>query len=94
MLFVFLYLPTNTLYTEIAARATFTHISLVVGVDVPEEGVYAILDSPIPEYDPETQWREEGFPEIGEDGRYYRTWFVYDIPTEGTGVVFNRPINR
>lgn len=75
----------------IGIRKAYPNISFIYGVDIPEYGIYAILDSPVPEYDPDNQWIEENLPVQGPDGRYYRSYTVYTLPEGGTNVIFQQP---
>lgn len=51
------------------------------GIDFPDEEIWWVHETPEPEYDPETQYVEEGEPEY-VDERWQQTWEIKEIPPE------------
>lgn len=83
------YFPaTNTyIYSYFALQKAFPTMSLPENVDIPDIGAYILQYTEQPEFDPDTQYVDNGTPELREDGRYYQVWVIYnyevDPPEEG-----------
>lgn len=79
------YMPSTGEYigSYVELQRLYPNTSIPRNIDLPDIGVYILQYTDMPEYDENTQWIENGVPELGEDGRYHQVWIIRNFSDDG-----------